>query len=117
MLTFVYRPLALAPSFGYYIEDFHSTLADVVQFTGIAILVLGFSNFIWVPISTSFGRRVVYIASQLICLGSMVWRARAQTYGSFMGACVYVFRYLAIACSVTVALTFFKLERYWCWSS
>jgi hypothetical protein len=33
--------------FGDYIEAFHHDLADVVQFTGIAILVLGFSNFIW----------------------------------------------------------------------
>ncbi|KAK4937454.1 hypothetical protein LTR10_021906 [Elasticomyces elasticus] len=81
-------PLSLAPMFGDYIEAFHCSLADAVQFTGVAILVLGFSNFIWVPLSTSFGRRPVYIASQLICLGSSIWRAKAQTYGSFMGACV-----------------------------
>jgi len=59
-----------------------------VQFTGIAILVLGFSNFIWVPLSESFGRRPVLIFSTLICTGSAIWRARATTYGSFMGACV-----------------------------
>ena len=39
-------PLALGPQFPFYIESFHSNLTDVVQFTGIAILVLGFSNFI-----------------------------------------------------------------------
>ena len=33
--------------FGDYIEAFHHDLTDVVQFTGVAILVLGFSNFIW----------------------------------------------------------------------
>ncbi|KAK1816520.1 hypothetical protein LTR12_009111 [Friedmanniomyces endolithicus] len=81
-------PLALAPMFGYYIEDFNSTLPDVVKFTGVAILVLGFSNFIWVPLSTSFGRRPVYIVSQLICFGSSIWRAKATTYNSFMGACI-----------------------------
>jgi len=74
--------------FGDYIEAFHTDLAGAVQFTGIAILVLGFSNFIWVPLSTSFGRRPVYLASSLVCFGSAIWRARAQTYGSFMGACV-----------------------------
>ena len=74
--------------FPYLAEDFESDIAAVVRFTGVAILVLGFSNFIWVPISTSFGRRPAYLASQLICLGSSIWRARAQTYGSFMGACV-----------------------------
>ena len=71
-----------------YIQEFNTTLADAVQFTGVAILVLGFSNFIWVPISTSFGRRPVLLASQLICLGSCIWRARANSYGSFMGACI-----------------------------
>lgn len=82
-----FGPLALAPMFGDYIEEFGCTLAEAVQFTGVAILVLGFSNFFWVPISTSFGRRPVYIFSQLVNLASCIWRARAQTYGSFMGAC------------------------------
>lgn len=81
-------PLALAPMFPEYIAAFHHSLADVVQFTGIAILVLGFSNFIWVPIQTCFGRRPVLIASTIICFGSSIWRAKANTYGSFMGACV-----------------------------
>jgi hypothetical protein len=40
-------PLALAPMFGDLIEAFHSDLASVVQFTGVCILVLGFSNFFW----------------------------------------------------------------------
>lgn len=81
-------PLALAPMFPDLIAAFDSDLANVVKFTGVAILVLGFSNFIWVPISSSFGRRPVYIFSQLVCLASSIWRARAMTYGSFMGACV-----------------------------
>ena len=42
-----------APMFGDYIEAFNHDLADVVQFTGIAILVLGFSNFIWYALRTS----------------------------------------------------------------
>jgi hypothetical protein len=40
-----------APMFGDYIEAFHHDLTDVVQFTGVAILVLGFSNFIWYALS------------------------------------------------------------------
>jgi len=42
-----FGPLALAPMFPYYIKDFDSNLTDVIKFTGVAILVLGFSNFIW----------------------------------------------------------------------
>ena len=41
-----------------------------------------------VPLSTSFGRRPVLLASTLVCFGSAIWRARAQSYGSFMGASV-----------------------------
>lgn len=81
-------PLSIAPMIPQLIEAFHSDLASVLQFTGIVILVLGFSNFIWVPITTSFGRRPVLLASLLVSLGSAIWRARAQTYSSFMGACV-----------------------------
>jgi len=83
-----FGPLAMAPMFGDYIALYNSNLTDVVQFTGIAILVLGFSNFIWVPIQSSFGRRPTLIFSMLICFGSSIWRAKATSYSSFMGACV-----------------------------
>lgn len=83
-----FGPLAIAPQFPYYMKDFNATLAQVVQFTGVLILVVGFSNFLWVPIATAFGRRPVYIFSQIITMASMIWRARATTYNSFMGACV-----------------------------
>ncbi|KAJ4371123.1 hypothetical protein N0V83_004339 [Neocucurbitaria cava] len=90
MVTFTQGmgPLALAPMFPALIEAFGTDLAGAVQFTGVCILVLGFSNFIWVPLSTSFGRRPVYLASQLINFGTSIWRAKANSYGSFMGACI-----------------------------
>lgn len=42
-----FAPLALAPMFPYLMADYKSSLEDVIQFTGITILILGFSNFIW----------------------------------------------------------------------
>ncbi|KAK7423659.1 hypothetical protein QQX98_000849 [Neonectria punicea] len=83
-----FAPLALGPMFGYLMEDYNRSLTDVIQFTGVTILVLGFSNFIWVPISTSFGRRPVLILSQIVCLASHIWRAKASTYKEFMGAAI-----------------------------
>lgn len=49
MVTFTqgFGPLALAPMFPDYINDFDSDLHSVVKFTGNCILVLGFSNFVW----------------------------------------------------------------------
>ena len=98
-----FGPLALAPMFPQLIEAFDSDLASVVQFTGVCILVLGFSNFIWyvqenpfvpaadllrVPMQTTFGRRPVLLLSTLVCLASNIWRAVAKDYNSFMGACI-----------------------------
>ncbi|KAL4808108.1 major facilitator superfamily domain-containing protein [Aspergillus unguis] len=83
-----FGPLALAPMFPQLMESFDSDLASVVKFTGVCILVLGFSNFFWIPIQATFGRRPVLIFSTLICLVSNIWRATAKTYGSYMGACV-----------------------------
>ncbi|KAH8700059.1 MFS transporter-like protein [Phaeosphaeriaceae sp. PMI808] len=90
MVTFTqgFGPLALAPMFPALMEAFHTDLAGAVQFTGVCILVLGFSNFLWVPISSSFGRRPVYLLSQLINFGTSIWRAKANSYSSFMGACI-----------------------------
>lgn len=42
-----FGPLALAPMFPQLMQSFHADLAEVVQFTGVCILVLGFSNFFW----------------------------------------------------------------------
>ncbi|KAJ5971579.1 Major facilitator superfamily domain general substrate transporter [Penicillium vulpinum] len=81
-------PLALAPMFPQLMEAFKSDLAAVVQFTGVCILVLGFSNFFWIPLQSSYGRRPVLIFSTLICLVSNIWRAMATSYSSYMGACV-----------------------------
>ena len=49
MVTFAQGlgPLAIAPIFPQLVEGFHSDLAGVVHFTGVTILVLGFSNFLW----------------------------------------------------------------------
>lgn len=45
------EPLASAPVFGAYIDAFDCTLAQAIQTTGIALLILGFSNYLWVPLS------------------------------------------------------------------
>ncbi|EHK19432.1 uncharacterized protein TRIVIDRAFT_46530 [Trichoderma virens Gv29-8] len=79
-------PLANAPLFGLYMEEWNISLADAVQTTAVAILVLGFSNLIWIPISTCFGRRPALIFSTLICTVSSIWRVRSTSYKSFLGA-------------------------------
>jgi hypothetical protein len=54
--------------FGSYLQEWGRDLADVVQITGVEILVLGFGNFVWVPIMVCFGRWPVAILSTVVCL-------------------------------------------------
>lgn len=99
-------PLAIAPIFPELMNDFNSDLAGVVQFTGVTIIVLGFANFLWyafgwvgqqaeinqtarIPLSSTFGRRFVLLASTLVTLGSCIWRAKARSYESFLGAAAF----------------------------
>ena len=67
---------------------------------GVSILVLGFSNFIWVPIGRAYGRRPMAFLANLLNVASMIWRAQAKSYGSFMGACVVT----GIACGPSETL-------------
>jgi MFS family permease len=55
---------------------------------GVCILVLGFSNFIWVPFARAFGRRPMLLVSTLLGIGAAIWRARARSYDSFLGASI-----------------------------
>ena len=65
-----FGPLALAPMFPYYIKDFDSNLTDVIKFTGVAILVLGFSNFIWYAVS----HRTTSLFADMVVAGSLLAR-------------------------------------------
>lgn len=111
-------PLAISSQVPYYMMEWNRSLPDVIQFVshnvlssilhranleskiGVSILVLGFSNFMWVPIGRVFGRRPMAFLANLLNIASMVWRAEAKSYGSFMGACVLT----GIACGPSETL-------------
>jgi hypothetical protein len=40
-------PMALGPAYPAYVEEFNCSLSDAVQFSAVAVLILGFSNFLW----------------------------------------------------------------------
>lgn len=67
MVTFAqgFGPLALAPMFPALMETFHCDLAGAVQFTGVCILVLGFSNFLWCVVASRGEYRWTHSADAL----------------------------------------------------
>jgi hypothetical protein len=86
--NYAFSPLSLSPQVPYYMESFDSTLPEVINFIGVCVLVLGFTNFIWIPLSRGFGRRPVAIVTILITTASCIWRAKATTYNSFLGSAI-----------------------------
>lgn len=58
--------------------------------TGATVLALGYANFVIIPCSDVFGRRIVLLISALISLGAYIWQALATSYSSFIGARILV---------------------------
>ncbi|OBT79914.1 hypothetical protein VF21_01585 [Pseudogymnoascus sp. 05NY08] len=83
-----FGPLSIGPQVPFYMAEWDKSVDDVINFTGICILVLGFSNLVWVPVARLFGRRPALWISMTIGIASAVWRATATSYESFIGACV-----------------------------
>ena len=80
--------VAIGPIFPVLIEEFNITIAKCSNFVGVTILVLGFSNFLWVPLAESCGRRMVFIGSLLVSMAACIWHATAKSYHSYLGSCV-----------------------------
>ena len=78
--------LSIAPVTPIFVQDFQTTPGVVSLFTGVVVIVLGYSNFIIVPFSNLFGRRAACLATGVIILISNIWQAVAQGPGSFYGA-------------------------------
>lgn len=71
-------------------------------------------NLLLVPIAEVFGRRFVLIMSSLVCLGGTLWQGVAQSYGSFMGARIFIALGMSIGESLmpmVISDIFFLHER------
>jgi MFS family permease len=66
--------------------EFDLSQTQLNLITGSCVLALGYANFIIVPMSNIFGRRPTSIALAAFAAGSCIWEARAQSYGSLIGA-------------------------------
>lgn len=78
------------------------------------MIVLGYFNFIIIPCSEIFGRRITLLICALINLAASIWQATANSYGSFLGARVLAGTGAAAnesIMSVVVADVFFLHER------
>jgi MFS family permease len=87
-LTQPFGQTAIGPIFPTLTEEFHITITQASGFIGTTVLILGFANFLWVPLAENYGHRTVFIAFLIVTLGSMIWHATATSYHSYLGSCI-----------------------------
>lgn len=78
--------LSIAPLSPLLAKEWDISETQVHLLTGIAVLMLGYGNFVIVPCSNIFGRRIVSIVCSVLAMASMIWAAEAKSHPSFFGA-------------------------------
>jgi len=81
--------LSIAPVTPIFLEYFHTSLGTVSLFLGVAVITLGYMNFLLVPFSNIFGRRATGLITASIVVGGNIWLALAKGTGNFLGGRVF----------------------------
>ncbi|PWY90389.1 MFS general substrate transporter [Aspergillus sclerotioniger CBS 115572] len=76
----------MSPMFPYFAQEFHLDDTQLLLLTGVCILTFAYANFIAVPCSNIFGRRMTYFIFTVISIASYIWQARATSYTSLIVA-------------------------------
>lgn len=82
----ILTPLAIAPLTELFMVEFDKTLPQVNLLFGVAAIVLGYANFLIVPLANVYGRRPVIILCGLVCVLANIWQALVTSFPSFLGA-------------------------------
>lgn len=78
--------LSMAPMFPLLGAEFHLNETALGLLTGASVLALGYANFIIVPCSNIFGRRLTCIVWAVFVILTSIWEALATSHGSLLGA-------------------------------
>lgn len=110
----VMSSLSIGPMYPLFSAEFNIDGTELNLLTGAAVLLLGYSNFIVVPMANVFGRRFVAILLAVIAVATSIWQARAMSYKSLLAA--RIINGLSISSTETmmvqvVADLFFLRER------
>ncbi|ORY24554.1 major facilitator superfamily domain-containing protein [Naematelia encephala] len=82
----VMSALSLAPMFPLLGAEWNLSDSQLSILTGVCVLALGYANFIIVPCSNIFGRRITSLIWSILIIVTTVWEAVAKSHKSFLGA-------------------------------
>ncbi|KAJ5365214.1 hypothetical protein N7517_008100 [Penicillium concentricum] len=83
---YVESALSMGPMFPLFAAEFHLNETQLSLLTGACVLALGFSNFLIVPCSNIFCRRLTSLVFCLLGIVSCIWQALAGSYSSMLAA-------------------------------
>ncbi|KAJ5936558.1 hypothetical protein N7466_003008 [Penicillium verhagenii] len=78
--------LSMGPMFPLFAAEFHLDDTELSLLTGACVMALGFSNFLIVPCSNIFGRRLTSLVFCLLGMASCIWQALGSSYNSILAA-------------------------------
>ncbi|KAH8805080.1 major facilitator superfamily domain-containing protein [Xylogone sp. PMI_703] len=79
----------IIPGFGQLSEQFNRPEATIAYLVSAHVLFLGIGPFMWIPLSSAYGRRPVLIASMIISLAANLGGGYAKSYGTLMVSRVF----------------------------
>ncbi|KAF3384693.1 Protein HOL1 [Penicillium rolfsii] len=78
-------PASVLPIMAYETQP-PTPFAKLTPIMAYNVLLIGLSNFFWVPLANTFGRRIVLIAATLIMTFGGVWAGKSTSLNSLLGA-------------------------------
>lgn len=78
--------LSMGPMFPFFAAEFHLNDTQLSLLTGACVLALGYSNFVIVPCSNIFGRRLTSLVFCLLGVATCIWQALAKSHSSLLAA-------------------------------
>lgn len=84
--TAVASALSMAPMFPLLGAEFKLDETQLSLLTGVCVLALGFANFVIVPMSNIFGRRLTSLLLCAFSIATCIWEAEAKSYRGLLAA-------------------------------
>ncbi|OAG08725.1 MFS general substrate transporter [Paraphaeosphaeria sporulosa] len=86
VISSIVPALSISPLTQLLMDKWQKSLTEIALLTGVLVITGGYFNFIIIPCSEIFGRRITLLVCAALSLAACVWSATATSYGSFLGA-------------------------------
>lgn len=112
MATFI--AAAIIPAYGHIAEDLGVSIHDATYLTSLQIAILGVAPLFWMPLSSRFGRRPIFLLSLVCSFAGNIGCAKSPSYSAVSVCRAIVAFFISPAAAIGSAVvteTYFKKDR------